>query len=225
MVGASSGIGRATAIELGNRGARVALAARRADRLEEAAHQAQGVAVVCDVRDPAACESALARALEALGGLDALVYCVGMGWPGAIAEIEPERWREIHETNFLGAVHITRAAISALADGRALYLSSISAREGRPRPGMAPYITSKIALEKLVEAWQVEHPEITFTRVTVGDTMVTEFGASWPPETTAHYVKIWAEQGYLIEPSTPEQVAAKIADVLDDDPTPVVELA
>ena len=225
VVGASSGIGRATALELARRGARVALAARRLDRLEEAAREAKGVALACDVRDPAACESAVAGAVQSLGGLDALLYCAGVGRPAPIADIEPALWHEILETNFIGAAFITRAALPHLTRtrGRALYLSSISARETPPRPGMAPYVTSKAALEKLVEAWQVEHPELTFTRITVGDTP-TEFAARWDPDSAARYIQQWAEQGYLVTPSTPEAVASQIADTLGAPPTPVVNL-
>ena len=80
VVGASSGIGREVAVQLGAGGARVVLAARRADRLAEAVADAGADAsrVVCDVRDPAQCDAVVRDAVEHLGGLDAVVYATAV---------------------------------------------------------------------------------------------------------------------------------------------------
>ncbi|HWS46122.1 MAG TPA: SDR family NAD(P)-dependent oxidoreductase, partial [Acidimicrobiia bacterium] len=74
VVGASSGLGRSIGIGLAQRGARVALLARRRERLDVATQEAGAgsLAIPCDVVDPAACASAIAEAADGLGGIDAL---------------------------------------------------------------------------------------------------------------------------------------------------------
>src|ERR1700749_4476938 len=80
VVGASSGIGREVAVQLGVAGARVVVAARRADRLSEviAAVGGDTASVGCDVRDPAQCDAVVTGAVEHLGGLDAVVYATAV---------------------------------------------------------------------------------------------------------------------------------------------------
>jgi len=76
VVGASSGIGEAVAVQAATAGARVVVAARRLDRLEAVVERCGGgaAAVACDVRDPASCDDLIARSVEHLGGLDAVIY-------------------------------------------------------------------------------------------------------------------------------------------------------
>jgi NADP-dependent 3-hydroxy acid dehydrogenase YdfG len=75
IVGASSGIGRSIGVGLGRQGARVALLARRRDRLEDAAREAgtAAVAIDCDVTDEKSCQAAIDEAAQHLGGIDGLV--------------------------------------------------------------------------------------------------------------------------------------------------------
>jgi NAD(P)-dependent dehydrogenase (short-subunit alcohol dehydrogenase family) len=177
-------------------GARVAAAARRLARLEALAG---GTPIECDVRDEAACGRAVAAAIEALGGLDALVYSVGIAPLGALRESSASDWREAFETNVVGASLLTRAALPALvaSRGRAVYLSSIAAGEQPPRPGLGLYAATKAALDRLVAIWQVEQPEVAFTRVTLGDTLPTEMASDWDPAQAARYLEQWSERGLL----------------------------
>src|SRR5438094_10301617 len=80
VVGASSGIGREVARQLGTNGARVVLAARRADKLAEAIAEVGpgATSVVCDVRDPEQCDAVVTAAVEQLGGLDVVVYATAV---------------------------------------------------------------------------------------------------------------------------------------------------
>lgn len=229
VVGASSGLGRATAVRLCREGARVAFAGRRVDRLEQAVAEAVGKesegglppggahAVACDVRDEASCEAVVRESVAILGGLDALVYAAGMGRMRPLVEVDAEAWREVLETNLIGASLVTRAAIRELeaTRGRAVYFSSISTTDQPPRRAHAPYVVSKVALERLVEAWQNEHRKVAFTRVVMGDSL-SEFGAGEDPQTMAEIVAEWAGQGYMygrvMEPeATAEQVVSVLA--------------
>lgn len=81
VVGASSGLGRCIGVDLGRRGDRVALLARRRDRLVDAAKEAgpDALAVACDVTDESSCRAAVEEAAAGLGGIDALVYATGIG--------------------------------------------------------------------------------------------------------------------------------------------------
>jgi NAD(P)-dependent dehydrogenase (short-subunit alcohol dehydrogenase family) len=217
VVGASSGIGRAIALALGAEGARVAVAARRAERLAElAASLSGGSAVSLDVRDPAGCAAGVGEAARALGGLDAMVYSVGSASPALVADVDADAWRGVFETNVTGASLVMRAALPHLvaSRGRALFISSISPDDRPPRRGLGPYLVSKAALNKLVDVWQVENPAVAFTRVSVGDTLGTEFGAEFGPA-IGPFVQEWIARGLMFgRGMQPETVARHVADLL-----------
>ena len=91
-----------------------------------------------------------------------------------------------------------------MSQGTAAYLSSISASHTRRRgPGSGAYAVSKAALDKLVEAWRAEHPQIGFTRVTVGDCAggegdaMTGFNAGWDMDLVAEVAPIWMAREYI----------------------------
>jgi NAD(P)-dependent dehydrogenase (short-subunit alcohol dehydrogenase family) len=207
IVGASSGLGRSIALGLAERGAQVALLARRLDRIEAAAREAGpgAEAIVCDVTDGDSCQAAVDAAAEALGGIDALVYTPGIGPLVRLVDTDADTWRRVFETNVTGAALVTAAAVPHLeaSQGAAAYLSSVSASMTPPWPGLGAYAVSKAALDKLVEAWRAEHPGIGFTRVIVGDCAggdghsMTEFANGWDRELAAQVYPIWAARNYL----------------------------
>ena len=218
ILGASAGIGRATSLAVASEGARVALAARRSHLLEEAVADA-GAACVgfeCDVRDPAACERVVADAVEAMGGLDAVVYAPGLTLFGEIEDMAEAEWRETFETNVFGASLITRAALPHLKHTRAkvIYFSSFSINDRPPRAGMSVYVASKVALESMAQAWQGEHPEIGFTTITIGDTL-TEKSEVTPPEVVAKWVPRWEAVGLGVSRlMDPRSVADQVVNIL-----------
>jgi NAD(P)-dependent dehydrogenase (short-subunit alcohol dehydrogenase family) len=199
VVGASSGIGREVAVQLGAGGARVVVAARRADRLAEAAADVGNGAtsVACDVRDPAQCDAVVASAIDALGGLDAVVYATAVDPLVRLVDTDLEQWRQVYETNVFGASLVTRAALAPLtaSGGRMVYISATSV--GRPLPGMGAYETSKAALDELVRAWRGEHPEIGFCNVAVGNTLGTEVHQSWDRDLLMELAPVWEARGYV----------------------------
>jgi NAD(P)-dependent dehydrogenase (short-subunit alcohol dehydrogenase family) len=207
VVGASSGLGRCLGIGLAQRGAVVALLARRLDRLVGAAAEAGpgALAIACDVTDEASCRAAIEEAASGLGGIDALVYAAGVGPLGRLADLDADTWRRTFDTNVTGAAIVTAAAIPYLSasHGTAAYLSSVSASLTPPWPGLGAYIVSKAALDKLVEAWRAEHPGIGFTRVTVGDCAggegpsLTEFADRWDQDVAAEVFPVWLARNYL----------------------------
>ena len=141
-----------------------------------------GAAVTrCDVRDPESCEAAVAQAVSALGGLDALVYATGRAHLVDINRADADVWSEILETNVVGASLVMRAALPHLAAnrGRAIFLSSISSEDRPPRRGLGLYLISKAALNRMVDVWQEENRAVSFTRVNIGDTGSTDMAADW----------------------------------------------
>src|SRR5439155_8658441 len=101
VVGASSGIGRAVALQAVDAGARVVLAARRADKLAEAAAAAgdRASTAVCDVRDPGQCHAVVRDAVAQLRGLDVVVYATAIDPLVRLVDTDAERWRAVFETN------------------------------------------------------------------------------------------------------------------------------
>ncbi|HET6873127.1 MAG TPA: SDR family oxidoreductase [Acidimicrobiales bacterium] len=207
VVGASSGLGRCIGVGLAQRGAEVALMARRRDRLVEAAKEAGPgtLAIQCDVTDAASCRAALAEAAAGLGGIDAVVYTPAVGPLARLADVDVETWRAVFDTNVIGAAIFTAAALPYLneSQGVAAYLSSVSASQTAPWPGLGAYLVSKAALDKLVEAWRAEHPRIGFTRVVVGDCAggegpgMTEFANNWNWDLAGELHPIWTARGLI----------------------------
>jgi NAD(P)-dependent dehydrogenase (short-subunit alcohol dehydrogenase family) len=207
VVGASAGLGRCIGVGLADRGARVALLARRYDRLEKAADEAGNgaIAVACDVTDAPSCQRAFADVADAFDGLDALIYTTGMGILSPLADVSAEQWAQLFATNVTGASLVTAAAAPhlAAAAGSAVFLSSLSASYSAPWPLLGAYAVTKAALDKLVEAWRIEHPNIGFTRLAVGDSFggkgdsQTEFNKSWDADALENAIRFWMDNKYM----------------------------
>jgi NAD(P)-dependent dehydrogenase (short-subunit alcohol dehydrogenase family) len=207
VVGASTGLGRCLALGLAGTGAQVAMLARRKELLDEAAKEAgPGChAIECDVSDEESCRAGVAGAVEAMGGIDGLVYCPAIAKLSRIEDLDAADWRRVFDTNVTGAAVFTAAALPHLARsyGSAVYLSSVSASYTAPWPGLATYTVSKAALDKLVEAWRAEHPEVGFTRLVVGDCAGGEglggsqFINDWDFELLGELYPGWLSRGLL----------------------------
>ncbi|MFK7897397.1 MAG: SDR family oxidoreductase [Myxococcota bacterium] len=200
VLGASSGLGRTTAIAAAKEGAQVCLAARRTERIEANAREIGGdaFAIACDVRDEASCQALLKQVIERMGGLDALVYAPGIATFGPIEEVSEQSWHDVLGTNVVGLSLVLNAAIGALnaAQGKVVVYSSIVIDDSPPRPQQATYLVSKAALERLVEAWQGEHRAVGFTSIANGDTL-TEFGYDQDVQKLGPIVKRWADLDYM----------------------------
>lgn len=116
VVGASSGLGRCIGVGLAQRGDQVALLARRLQRIEAAAKEAgpNATAIECDVTDEASCRAAIGRAVDALGGIDNLVYTPAVGPLVRMVDTDADTWRRIFDTNVIGASLVTAAAMPHL---------------------------------------------------------------------------------------------------------------
>jgi len=206
-VGASSGLGRCIGVGLAQRGDQVALLARRRQRIEAAAKEAGpgAIAIECDVTDEAWCRSAINDAADALGGIDNLVYTPGVGPLVRLVDTDAETWRRIFDTNVIGAALVTAAAVPHLtaAGGKAVYLSSPTGTLGPPWPGLGAYGVSKAALERLVESWRAEHPNIGFTCLVAGECAggegdaQTEMNIGWDLELAKQAYPLWLSRGIM----------------------------
>src|SRR3954464_9336643 len=207
VIGASSGLGRCIGIGLAQRGDQVALLARRRDRIETAAQEAgaDSVAVECDVTEEASVRSAIAAAAEALGGIDNLVYTPAIGSVMRLVDTDADTWSRVFATNVTGAAIATAAAAPHLTHsaGKVVYLSSDAGTFGPPWPGLAAYGVSKAALERLIEAWRAEHPDIGFTNLIGGECAggaggsATGFSTGWDRDLTMENYPLWVSRGCI----------------------------
>lgn len=162
VTGASSGIGRATAEMFAARGARVALFARSAEKLESivAAHGDRMIAIAGDVSDAQAIERLFAATESRLGKCSILVNAAGMIDPKVLVETALEQWDRMFAVNVRGAFLASRRALpSMLAGGSGVIVtvSSISGVVGPEKfPGSVSYCASKAALIAMTEALAVE---------------------------------------------------------------------
>lgn len=151
VVGASSGIGAATARALAADGFRVHLLARRADRLRALAEEIGGTWAAADVADDTAFGAALAAGVEAHGAPAVAVYASGVLELGAVTEQSVAEFRRVLDINLVGAFAFAKALVPAMAPGSRLVLvSSISAQRGIQN--QTAYAASKAGLSRLAEA-------------------------------------------------------------------------
>lgn len=219
LIGGSSGIGRVVGQTLCAAGAKVAFAARRRELCEQAAAESSGTAIGlrCDVTDEAQCDQVVADAVDGLGGLDDVVYSTGLISLIGLAEADAGIWRRTLETNVMGASLVTRAALPHLkvSGGTVVYLSSVSSRGG-PWPGLGLYTASKAALNRMIETWRCEYPELGFARILVGPTASGSTGSEFHPSALAHLARhgvLGLTSGVL---SPPTSVASAVMHVLNE---------
>ena len=212
VTGASTGIGRAVAQALHDRGARVVVAGRRAELLDPIAAQLDGLAVACDVSEYAQVERLVARAAEWGGRLDVMVNNAGIGAFGRLHELDPLRTTEMVMTNVLGVINGMRAAGELLVrQGSGGGIVNISSIVGEfPDPGSGAYAATKAAVDLLSRTGYRELREYGVHVVNVKPALTdTEFSASArgqserrmggdPPQKVARWVVEALESGSAI---------------------------
>lgn len=162
VTGASSGIGRAIALELGKAGADVVAVARRADRLEEVAKDieamgARGEAIVGDITDPKTRQSAIDCANDRFGGLDILVNNAGISGIGRFEDASQDRLRRVFEVNLFALIELTRVAIPLLKQGNNPIIVNVSSILGHiALPNLSEYSATKFAVRGFSNALRAE---------------------------------------------------------------------
>ena len=146
ITGASSGIGEATARAMAADGHRVALLARRADRIDALADELGNgaIAIEADVTDRDSIVAAAERVQQELGGADILVNNAGVMLTAPFGSDQREEHRRMIETNLLGAMTATEVFLDQLRAGRGGDLVNVSSVAGRVAPaGFAAYAATK----------------------------------------------------------------------------------
>jgi 3-oxoacyl-[acyl-carrier protein] reductase len=203
VTGGGRGIGRNIALELANAGARVAVAARTSEQVEQTAAEIGGLAIEADVSDRDSVERMVERAESELGPLDLLVCNAGVaGWETTAWELEPERWWRVFEVNVLGVYLCCRAAIPPmLAHGGGRIVNVASGAAYLPGSRTTSYSASKAAVHRFSEvlALQLEPHGISVFSISPGlvRTEMTEDAfaddAPWtPPELAPRLVRALA---------------------------------
>ncbi len=160
ITGASSGIGRSTAIRLAEEGHMVFAAARRLERLTELAGEAKGtiVPVEMDVRDPVSVRKAVDTVAEtAPDGLDVLINNAGYALTAPMETVSTEDVRAQFETNVIGLFDVTRAFLPQMRARRSGRVINISSMLGEITiPGSGIYGGTKHAIEAMSDALRME---------------------------------------------------------------------
>lgn len=163
VTGMGPGMGRSIALLFAREGASLALGARTENRLRAIANEAAAfghpvIAQPTDLTDRESCHSLVQAALDRFGGVDILVQ--NGADPGQYipaAEIDPDQWRLLMETNFFGALHLVQAVVPAMkqrGEGRIILINSGAGID--PMPLMGGYAASKAALASLVRSLATE---------------------------------------------------------------------
>lgn len=148
VTGGSSGIGLATARLLGDQGYQVAICGRDRQRLEAARSELGDVQVIqVDLAQQADAARAVEECVQHFGRLDALINAHGiLGEPTPLPDLKMEQWREVIETNMMGPIWTTTAAVAPLRETRGCVVNVSSINAIQSEPWMAPYGVSKSGL-------------------------------------------------------------------------------
>jgi len=185
ITGASSGIGRALAVELGRRGARLGLTARRAEELLRVAEEVEraggeALALPADVRNPEALKDAAERVRARWGRVDVLIANAGMSTTTAGTQLNAGEAGDVISINVLGVVNSVAAVLPDMLErrsGQLVAISSLASYRGMPKSGA--YSASKAAVSTFFESLRVDlrksgidvtviHPGFIRTPMTAG---------------------------------------------------------
>jgi NAD(P)-dependent dehydrogenase (short-subunit alcohol dehydrogenase family) len=151
LTGGSRGIGRATALALAKEGCHLALIARNETKLNEVAglikaEGGQAWPIVGDVSDDMSTELAVSQAADVLGDIDVFLNIAGITLEKRIEDAQPDDYRRVMETNFLGAVRCNRHALPFLKRNKGVVVNVTSIIVRSPFPRLGVYAASKWAL-------------------------------------------------------------------------------
>jgi len=209
ITGASSGIGAATAKALAVAGYRVALLARRVDRIEALATELDNgsIAVEADVTDRGSIVSAAQRVRAELGGTDVLVNNAGVMLLGPFDSHQRADYRQMIEVNLLGAITATEVFLDQLKDGGGdiINISSVAGRTARPGNGV--YAATKWGINGWSESLRQELlPDVRVTLIEPG-AVATEL----PSHITHEATRQRAQQLYDTVQVTADDIAEVVA--------------
>jgi NADP-dependent 3-hydroxy acid dehydrogenase YdfG len=162
VTGASSGIGEATALALAEQGAKVAIAARRKERLEQLAAKlaglgAQPLLLVADLAAEAEAQRIVRETEAHYGRLDILINNAGVMYLEPVAEADLGRWRNMLELNLLSLIASTQAAVGGMRARRDGHIVNISSVAGRvANPNAAAYAATKFGVVGFSESLRRE---------------------------------------------------------------------
>lgn len=162
VVGASSGIGRETALQFAHRGAKVVVSARSESGLKSLVDEIQqqggeAVAIVADVTDFEQVKAIADKAVEVYGRLDTWVHAAATGVLATFDKITPEEFKQVIDVNLTGQAYGAMAALPHLkreGRGALIHISSVEAR--RSIPYQSPYSASKHGVEGMLDALRLE---------------------------------------------------------------------
>ncbi|WLR57895.1 3-ketoacyl-ACP reductase [Guptibacillus hwajinpoensis] len=206
ITGASSGIGRATALQLASEGVHVGLIARTEEKLKKVAteaesHGVKAVVAPADISKIDEVNKAVEKLKNELGTVDILINNAGMGRYGSFLEIEPDDWKETFEVNVYGTYHVTRAVLPQMIEkdsGDIITISSSSGLKGTA--GSTSYSASKFAIQGMTEALMQEvrrnnirvftlNPSLVATELVFGDKLDEQDKEKYmQPEDLAEYM-------------------------------------
>ncbi|HEX6650217.1 MAG TPA: 3-oxoacyl-ACP reductase FabG [Pyrinomonadaceae bacterium] len=219
ITGGGRGIGRAIALEFARQGARVAVAARTAEQVEQVANEIGNgaIALVCDVSDPESVSRMFSDMRERLGKADILVNNAGVAESATLVNTTDELWHRHLSINLSGTFYCTRAALPSMLKngwGRVINIASIAGKTGAPY--IAAYSASKHGVLGLTRsiALEVATTGTTVNAICPGyvDTDMVSRGVERITERTGRtadealdFLKKMSPQNRLV---TPEEVAA-----------------
>lgn len=197
VTGASSGIGRATALALAKAGFRVAAGARRTDRLEDLRREASsvGAQVTCrklDVSDRESCEQFVSSAVQEWGSIDVLVNNAGLMPLSFVKKLKVDEWDRMIDVNIKGVMYCTAAVLPHMTARKSGHIVNVSSVAGRiVFPAGSVYCATKHAVTAFSEGLRQELSARSGIRVTCVEpgVVATELTDAITDESLAQFVE------------------------------------
>lgn len=159
ITGGANGVGAEVARRLHAKGAKLVLTDLDDGQLKEMVNtlgEDRLLAVMADVRELSAMQSAAEKGVERFGGIDIVLANAGIASYGSVSQVDPEAFRRVVDVNLVGVFNTVRAALPAVTERRGYVLISSSLAAYAALPGMAPYDATKAAVENFANSLRME---------------------------------------------------------------------